>query len=328
MPDDLDRWPCGCTVKPMRTVRVTPSNSEVIDERGQPIRPLSRRLRDKVASQASRAAMWVEDRRLGMPLRWTLAGIAAVIPMAQGFALIDSALWLVPWSLAALALVPLEHFRHRAPLRQLLRSVGSVNSSFGGSITSLTAKLSGTQGPLTEDGCQGTCAALLHRIRDYAAFALDAASGRPRLRATLAVPIIPPGSSKADELRVWAYDEPHGDRGFTRLPLYIYGEPAVGAPAAYLTGALQIIEDIRTVGGRAAPGASERQYRSILSIPLATKAADGLPLAVVSLDADEPNFFEVESVLDRVLPLIDPVLSTIGLALRLRQHGVPYAFPD
>ena len=123
-------------------------------------------------------------------------------------------------------------------------------------------------------------------------------------------------------------DEPHADRKFTTIPLYDdKGQPLGGAPAAYLSQDLHIVEDVHRMRGGHLVGASQRPYRSILSIPLSAKGLDGKPLAVINIDADEPNFFEPETVLDRVIPLLAPVVNAIGLVLRMRQQGVAYEFP-
>jgi hypothetical protein len=101
---------------------------------------------------------------------------------------------------------------------------------------------------------------------------------------------------------------------------------APGSPAAYLNGGMQIIADIRKVPGPAST--QTRPYISVLSIPLPAKGSDGKPLAVVSVDADEIDFFNSEEVMERVYPLVAPVVNAIGLVLlSRRKKGNPYEFP-
>ena len=55
---------------------------------------------------------------------------------------------------------------------------------------------------------------------------------------------------------------------------------------------------------------------------------DGRPLAVISIDADAPNFFRLKRVLTDLRPLVSPVASAIGLVLASRaDKGGAYGFP-
>lgn len=271
--------------------------------------------------------LWLEEHRLGTLTRWIAFAIVSAIPTLQNFRLIESAWWLGPWGVALGLMFLLEHYRHGATLLRVMRGIGAINSSFAGALDTVAHKLPTANGCLTEEGSQGACVALLHRIRDFAAFAYQIGP-RPHLRATLAVPIVGP-TGEVEALRVWAYDESHGNRGFTRIPLYdTRGAPLGGAPKAYLTSDIQIVEDVHCMPGGHLVGATQRPYRSILSVPLPMRSTDGRPLAVVNIDADQPNFFDPETVLDRVMPLVDPVINAIALTLRMRQPGVAYDFPQ
>ena len=281
----------------------------------------------RVSRAGERIVRWFEDRSLGTAGRVTSFLVVSAIPTLQSFRLIESKWWIAPWSVALLLWFLLEHYRHGATLTRVMRGIGDINSSFGGSLDTIARKIPAANGSLTEEGSQAACVSLLHRIRDFAAFAYQVGP-MPHLRATLAVPILG-GSGAIDALRVWAYDEPHGNRGFTRIPLFDnHGSPLGGAPAAFLTCDIQIVEDIHRMTGGFLIGAAQRPYRSILSIPLSMRGADGRPLAVVNIDADAANFFDPETVLDRVMPLIAPVLNAIALTLRLRQPGAVYDFPS
>jgi hypothetical protein len=287
---------------------------------------------------AARTVLWLDEHLyLGSVLRVFNAVLIAIIPTAQAYS--DTARtdwvgkliktfadprWLGVFFLAVIVLFPLQHYHGGAPRRRLLASLARVNGSFAGSLLSFGQKTDATaKRKLDDSQCETLCAGLLHRIRDLTAIATGVES-TPRLRATLAVPYSTLPGGVVDALRVWCYDETHGDRGFTTIPLVMNGSVAPGAPAAYLSGEAQVISDINLV-----PGAGTRPYRSILSLPLATRSDDGRPLAVVSIDADEPNFFDRKDVVEDVRPLISPVVTAIGLVLLARQKkGQPYVFPQ
>jgi hypothetical protein len=302
-------------------VKVTPARTHRIVPPSTPWRE-RRRL---VSRQIEASVRWVEEHGLSTVVRWGAVILVSAIPTLQNFGIVTNRWWLLPWVAALVTVLVFDHHRHGASLIRLIRGIGYINSSFGGSFDTISNKIPSDGGCLTEEGSQSACIGFLHRIRDYTAFALRAEKS-PRLRATLAVPIVTDGSVKA--LRIWAYDEPHSDRGFTTIPLYDdKGQVLGGAPAAYLTQDIHIVEDVHRMRGGHLVGASQRPYRSILSIPLSARDTDGKPLAVINVDADEPNFFEPETVLDRVMPLLAPVVNAMGLVLRMRTPGATYDFP-
>jgi hypothetical protein len=289
---------------------------------------LDRLLEDVVA--------WLDHYYLGSLLR-VLAGLAvALIPTAQAFSnsprvpllrifADPECLWV--FFLALALLLPLHHYHRGSPVRRLLGRLASINGSFAGALAKLGDKVDASDTrQLTESECEGLCAALLHRIRDYAAVALDATEG-PELRATLAVPFSTSGGGAPDSLRVWCYDQTYQIRAHTIIPFHIDGKVAPGAPAAYYEGtSWEIIDDIEKVPGIAATAA--RPYRSVVSFAVPAKTADGRPLAVISIDADLPNFFRAKRVLTELRPLVSPVASAIGLVLASRLgKGGPYGFP-
>lgn len=279
---------------------------------------------------------WLDEYYLGPILRGACLLLLAAVPSLEAWAQHQNApKWLdtfnSPWWLlvilgAFLGLIPLQHFHERALVSRVIDSLAQVHGSFAGSLWSLGQKVSdASRGKLEDAQCEALCSAMLHRIRDFTAIAL-AVGRRPKLRATLAVPYARTAGGAIDALRVWCYDETHQERGFTTIPLYTGNEVAPGAPAAYLSGALQIVADIRKVPGPAS--ALVRPYVSIFSIPLAARSPDGKPLAVVSVDADQAGFFDPRRVAEDVRPLVEPVVNGIGLVLlSRRKKGHPYEFP-
>lgn len=292
----------------------------------------------KLDRKLERFVAWLDLHYVGPVLRFTAGLVVVLTPFAKEYSdtrrtgwladllhAIDNPVWLIPFGLAVLVLIPLQHYAGGAPRIRLLRRLGRVHGSFAGSLFSFGEKIEAAKQRKLEDAqCDALCAALLHRIRDFTAIGLNAESS-PRLRATLAVPYSTTGGS-IDALRVWCYDETHEDRGFTIIPLVLDGKVAPGSPAAYHDGGMQIIADIRKVPGPAS--ARARPYISVLSIPLSAKGVDGKPLAVVSVDADEPDFFDSEQVMERVYPLVTPVVNALGLVLlSRRKKGHAYEFP-
>lgn len=291
---------------------------------------------------------WVRlDRRLELLVRrldrWYIGhGLRIVatlmvigIPVAKEFAagatwkpltLFESAWWLLAFFLGVVVLLPLQRYYRGTTTTRLLQDQARINGSFAGLLDDLGRRLARRGAKtLTEVECERFVSGLLHRIRDYTAVALTV-DRRPRLRATLAVPHPSRRDGDCDALRVWSYDEPHEDRSYTIIPMAMNGGIAPGAPLAYRSGAAQIIDDIVCVPGQVTTRAFP--YRSILSIPVSARSADGRPLAVVSVDADEPNFFRDADVVERVLPLVSPAVNTVGIVLQLRRNkGEPYAFP-
>lgn len=283
---------------------------------------------------AGRVVQWLDEHYLGPILRVTSALIITLLPAAQAYSgttrsgwLADvvrrfsNPAWLILFFAALVTLVPLQHYHGGSVRRRLMLALARVNGSFAGSLLSFGHKFDATKHRKLDDAqCEALCAALLHRIRDLAAIALGV-EATPRLRATLAVPYSTTGT-EIDAMRVWCYDETHGDRGFTVIPMVLNGDIAPGAPAAYITKEFQVISDIRRV-----PVAGPRPYRSILSLPLSVNGPDGKPLAVVSIDADEPNFFDDFDVAQEIRPLVSPAVTAIGLVLLSRRTKGPYVFP-
>lgn len=88
-----------------------------------------------------------------------------------------------------------------------------------------------------------------------------------------------------------------------------------GAPKAYLTRSIQIIPDVRTIRG----------IESVVSIPVGS-GPDGKALAVLNLDARQEDFFQLDDVVTKLIPMIQPSVSTLALVIALRRKGEPYGF--
>jgi hypothetical protein len=275
------------------------------------------------------AVLWLDERRV---LGWMRAGLALVlfaIPAAADFAVVTNRRWYALALVCAALFALLELYQTRldgSALDRVMRRITHIQGSFAGGLDSVRSELLRSRGrKLGHDQCRYLATGVLHRIRDFAAVALRVGD-HPRLRATLLVPL-KDERGEVDALRVWAYDESHGDRGNTRIPLYLDGAVVPGAPRAYLLGSVDFLGDVREVEGL--PSIRLRPYRSIVSFPLDVRDSEtGGPLAVVSIDADVAGFFDPVTTMEKLHPLIAPALNTLGLLLALRNRGLPYVFPE
>ena len=254
--------------------------------------------------------------RPGEWVEWALPGVVAILGVLQAFGATKG----IGWAALVIVLLVVERvlarFRRGSALFQLLRRISRLNMSFAGSLDSVLAHLLRTPATrLGEDVSKALCVGLLARLRHYGELALNADTP---LRATLAVPLRD-SRGTVTALRVWCYDEPYHDRRWTTLEIGLEG-----APAAYRKGSVQVIPDIRTVRG--VENADQRPYRSVASIPVQAGGPCGSALAVVSLDAPEPEFFRERDIEQKLVPMIQPVVNTLAVVLALRQLGVPYEF--
>jgi hypothetical protein len=251
-------------------------------------------------------------------MEWCLPAAVGVLGILQAFGAIHSFAW------ATLAIVllgserVLTRFRKGSALFRLLQRVRRINTSFAGSLDSVLSELlrSG-ETRLTEARSKALCVALLERVRQYAELGLEPDPEFP-LRATLAVPLYDEHGC-VRSLRVWCYDEPYHDRRWSEFAIGLEG-----APAAFRTGAMRVIADIRRVGGISKP--ELRSYRSVVSIPVCSGGPNGRALAVVSLDCSLPGWFREVEMQKKVVPLIQPVVNALALVLALRKPGEPHEF--
>jgi hypothetical protein len=200
-----------------------------------------------------------------------------------------------------------------------------IHGAVAGSIDSLAQRIVGSADRrLSHEAAHSLCIGLLHRIQDYACAEL-CTDEDVRLRVTLAVPIYPSYSDSPIALRVWCYDQPYDDRGWTELPIYGEGGlPVSGSPMAFTSGNPQVIADIHEDPSWKALKLNKRAFRSVLSIPVRA-GPNGQSLAVVNIDATEPNLFKEASVL-KLLPVIAPTVNLVGLVLLNRRPGQEYEF--
>jgi hypothetical protein len=276
--------------------------------------PFPQRLREATG----RFILAIGDSVAGEVLEKGIPGIVGVIGIVQAFGLIEH--W--GWGIGAAGLLGLElvivRFRRGSALRALLDAFSTATGEYAGQLDTILVRLSRSPSrAFSENASKALCTGLLARLRDFAGIAFGH-EGEVKLRATLAVPL----RNEQDivtAVRVWAYDRPYPERRWTLLPLGL-----VGAPRAFELGRIEIIPDIHRVAG--IKDADQRPYRSVVSIPIKAGGPDGATLAVVSLDSKVPDFFQRDSVVQKLVPLAQPLVNTIALVLALRTPGEPYEF--
>lgn len=228
-----------------------------------------------------------------------------------GYLIAGFVLWLATWT----SHYGIGTYRNAATARKFAAGIEDVNSSFAGCIEDIAEGISGG-GALSEEQCKQKCIALLHRIKD----ALDVITKTPpgvTVRATLAVPFLNHDGSLL-YLRIWCYDETYPDRRWSRL-----NPEWPGAPKAFRTDKIEAIDDFEKLD---IPGSNGRRYKSAVSIPVARSRSTGKPIAVVNLDATEPDYFDIENFIRQVIPVVLPIVHMIGLAILAKDPYEPYSF--
>lgn len=278
--------------------------------------------------ELKKGAMKYAKQGAAMPLiqvlQWSVAGFLLVVPVARSWNRFQSGGWLAAWAVVYVIDRVWERFRLGSYVQRATRQFARINSSVAGSIDSLAAILiSSPDRQFNEEQCKHLVVGLLHRIRDYTETAMDLPE-EVELRATLAVPH-PDSTVPPRELRVWCYDETHGNRQWTILPLGLTdGRALPGSPTAFLSGNIQIIEDLHALDDVSAE-LKARTFRSILSIPVRA-GGRGKVLAVVNLDASEPHLFTPGMVQNVIMPHIAPSVNLVALALLMRKTGEKHVF--
>lgn len=227
------------------------------------------------------------------------------------------AAWIILWATHH----TLVAFRNRAETDNFVSGIENLNGSFAGCIEDIAFKIS-KGNKLSEQECKRSCISLLHRIRD-ALDVITESTSDVSIRATLAVPFMNEDES-LKYLRVWCYDEPHADRQWSILK-----PDWPGAPKAFETNKIQAVKDLQTSDLlKEADGISvtDRRFRSVVSIPVARSRSTGKPIAVVNLDATEPDYFNIENFLQQVIPVVLPIVHMIGLAILAKDASDSYSF--
>lgn len=292
---------------------------------------------------AERVVVRCEEMGVASVIRTVTSALLLLLPLVAGFPFAQDLLKnrslaaFVATALLVVAATSTMFQRHRnaakqrrqaSELEQAMDGISRASGSLGGGIQSLTEALRLGNRKLVEEDSRSTCIALLARIHEVATVVLPR-DRDVRLRVTLAVPIVrtgvpegrgaPASTTVAPEcLRVWCYDRTHGDRHWTTLSL-----DSPGAAEAYRTGEIAYIPDMRALPGPSRTRA--RSFGSVVSVPVAGRP-DGRPLAVVNIDASEPNYFDLALVIARLHPLILPGVQAIGLALQARKEAEHYVF--
>lgn len=229
-----------------------------------------------------------------------------LVPVAHGTVFRLPAWLLWAWVGLVVAQVVANVHERGAVLQAFGRRLAVINGSLYGDIDTITTAL--VRAPnrrLSEQQAHGVCVGLLQRIRQFAALTL-APIGDVRLRTTLAVPLFDENDLPV-AIRVWCYDEPYDDRRWSIIPL---GLP--GGPTAFAECRMEIVDDLPAISGIGE--LANRNFRSILSIPVTVGGIAGTPLAVMSIDASAPKYFTPERV-DRLFPLVRPVVASLALVL-------------
>lgn len=248
-----------------------------------------------------------------LPLSLALiAGLAGFITLPKWAALV----WLILFG-ADYAYVRL---RRGTVMHQVVARIGEANAGLAGDLDTMIQHLTnGKNGKsrLNDATCRSLCVPLLRVIKRYTE--VVRIPGRDVvLRVNLAVPQLD-ATGQAFALKVWCYDELHNNRRYSEMPVGF-----AGAPSAYTSGRIQIIDDIHAVEN-VFPGET-RDYYSIVSIPVKAGGPAGPTLAVINIDASKPGVFTLGDVEGQIIPLAQAAINAIALAIVLRRQGERYAF--
>jgi hypothetical protein len=221
----------------------------------------------------------------------------------------DSMGWLAAWCLLYILQETFSRYITGSAADRLSQQLGRISNAFGGTIARVHGfVLDNRKHQLDETQTGTVLEKLLQRVRETAEVAFDIPD-QVQVRATLAIPFTAVGDTQPSALHVSYYDDTHADRRYSKLTM-----EHPGAPQAYQTSAVQIIDDIRKN-----PGFEDRSYRSVLSLPV-YPSKGGKPIAVVNVDCDVPGLFR-KATISRSLPLFSPILHMIAYTLEVRARG-------
>lgn len=260
------------------------------------------------------------DLRLGQIAGGLVAAAVAGIGGVASFGVTTGPRWAAGYLALYAADKLFGRIRHGEALRTYTNSLEQVNGKVAGAIDTLVMQFArAPDARLAEADAHALCVALLSRIKEHAVLAYQLGPDAP-MRVTLAVPHTSALGDRVDCLRVWCYDGPHPDRRYSTLPL-----DAAGAPAAFMTGRPQTIDDVNAVTGGSGSADLPRRYASVASIPVVAGGAEGKRLAVVSLDMRPASFFRAATLDQQLLPMVAPIVNLIALTLTMRREE-PYEF--
>lgn len=282
-------------------------------------------IRGKIRTYLLQGVAKLDSIGLGDPLRALLLLVVAAIPIIQSTGRLSGGwVWgiVVIFLLLFIAQFVLEHYKHASERYNTFQRYSRVNNELGGSIADVSRAIQAADQshPFNDAECNSLCKTLLEHIHQYTRTTVGVDKTQD-FRVTFAVPVERYSDNALKYLRVWCYNKPHANR---RWSLLHASWP--GAPMAFITGEMQIVEDINKALEDAGLQERHREYRSILCIPVKGTNHNEV-LGVVSIDARDAGFFSLEVFFD-LHPFIYPTLETLALTLQLRPRGAPYEFPN
>jgi hypothetical protein len=176
---------------------------------------------------------------------------------------------------------------------------------------------------------------LIHRRQDGRALSLDAIIAdllRQIVRLTSDLMQPPPHVKLMACVLLPEYERPASARRIKSLRATVYNEAAgrlkpeipSGTPSpawdALVSAVPSVVPDTRAASNAA--HVSEREFRSVAAFAVNVGHERGRGLAVVAIDATEPNFFTEERLRERgVEAAIFPYLKLVGIALLANSKG-------
>ncbi len=208
----------------------------------------------------------------------------------------------------------LARLRQGTVLREYTDAFERVNSNLAGATDDLARFMRRSHGQrIGQDEAHALVVKLLACIRDYATAALQLGTDH-MVRVSLAVPLEP--TDPATNLRVWCYDDSHRNRRWSVLEHGWHG-----APRAYETGDLVVLDDVNEERQRSGIEGAAREFKSVACIPVQADGIVGRPLGIVSIDVRERAFFTVQNLRSQLLPLVAPAVSQVGVVLTVMEEG-------
>jgi len=263
-------------------------------------------------------------RRLNSIIVGVIPVFLAVVSLMPSYQLIHPEMWLIAWTVLFLGKELINAYTRGLRREAEGRRLNAVHRSLAATVDRITRTLVASQTrSLDVKAAETIIIGLLARMKDYAKL-IFAEAESAGLRVTLAIPWDNPQDSTHKYLRIWCYDQPDSHSNWTSLPLPQGEEVGLpGMPQAFVTGWMQIIEDVTKIP---APNRFRGQYRSVLSLPVGVSGPSGATIAVVNIDARPTGFFNNESVDEELYDKVKPALSLLALVLLLLEPGGKHEF--